>query len=172
MITRMTRVQNAAILLGVGLGALLNNVLLHQILQWHALLSSRVPPESLEAARKNLEAGGWFNLVAVGVCFAAAWLLVRAIRDSGRVPSRLGFIAHALLGWGVFNFIEGVVYHHVLELHHVHDLPALDPLYDWIYLLGSGLGFIILYLALRDSRPPDPPFGERRSGHDRRAAQA
>jgi uncharacterized membrane protein len=170
--TRMARVQNAAILLGVGLGALLNNVVLHQVLQWHNMLSARVPPASLEAVRKNLEAAGWFNLVAVGVCFAAAWLLVRAVRDSGRVPSRLGFISYVLLGWGAFNLVEGLVYHHVLGLHHVRDLPALDPLYDWLYLLGSGLGFILLSFALRDPRPPVPPFGERRSGHDRRAAQA
>jgi uncharacterized membrane protein len=168
--TRMARVQNAAILLGIGLGALLNNVLLQQILQWHGMLSSRVPLASLEAVHKNLEAAGWFNLVAVGVCFGAAWMLVRAIRDSGRVPSRLGFVSYVLLGWGVFNLIEGVVYHHVLELHHVHDQPALDPLYDWLYLLGSGVGFIVLSLALRDPLPPELPFGERRSGHDRRAA--
>jgi uncharacterized membrane protein len=168
--TRMARVQNAAILLGIGLGALLNNVLLQQILQWHGMLSSRVPLASLEAVHKNLEAAGWFNLVAVGVCFAAAWMLVRAIRDSGRVPSRVGFVSYVLLGWGVFNLIEGVVYHHVLELHHVHDQPALDPLYDWLYLLGSGVGFIVLSLALRDPRAPELPFGERRSGHDRRAA--
>lgn len=166
----MARVQNAAILLGIGLGALLNNVVLQQILQWHGMLSSRLPLASLEAMHKNLEAAGWFNLVAVGVCFAAAWMLVRAIRDSGRVPSRVGFVSHVLLGWGVFNLIEGLVYHHVLELHHVHDRPALDPLYDWLYLLGSGVGFIILSLALRDPRPPELPFGERRSGHDRRAA--
>lgn len=166
----MARVQNAAILLGIGLGALLNNVLLQQILQWHSMLSTRVPLASLDAVHKNLEAAGWFNLVALGVCFGAAWMLVRAIRDSGRVPSRLGFVSYLLLGWGVFNLIEGVVYHHVLELHHVHDQPALDPLYDWLYLLGSGVGFIVLSFALRDPRPPALPLGERRSGHERRAA--
>ena len=172
MTTRMARVQNAAILLGAGLGGLFNNVLLQQILQWHGMLSSRVPLESLEAARKNLQAAGWVNVVAVAVCFCAAWLLLRALRDSGRVPSPLGFVSHVLLGWGVFNIVEGVVYHHVLELHHVHDMPALEPLYDWLYLLGSGLGLILLYLVLRDPRPPELPFGERRSGHDRRAADA
>lgn len=168
----MARVQNAAILLGAGLGGLLNNVLLQQILQWHGMLSSRVPLESLEAARKNLEASGWVNLVAVAVCFCAVWLLLRAVFDSGRVPSPRGFLSYALLGWGVFNLVEGLVYHHLLELHHVHDVPALEPLYDWLYLLGSGLGFILLYLVLRDPKPRELPFGERRSGHDRRAARA
>ena len=168
----MARVQNAAILVGIGLGALLNNVLLTQVLQWHGMLSFRVPLQSLDAVHKNLEAAGWMNLVAIGVCFGAVWLLVRAVRDSGRVPSRLGFVSYVLLGWGAFNLVEGLVYHHVLELHHVHDLPALDPLYDWLYLLGSGLGFIIMSLALRDPRPAELPYGERRSGHDRRAASA
>jgi uncharacterized membrane protein len=168
----MARVQNAAILLGAGVGGLFKNVLLQQVLQWHGMLSARLPPESLEAARKNLEAAGWANLAAVAVCCCAVWLLVRALRDSGRVPSPRGFASHVLLGWGAFNLVEGVVFHHVLELHHVHDLPALEPLYDWLYLLGGGLGFILLYLVLRDPRPAGLPFGERRSGHDRRAAQA
>lgn len=172
MITRMARVQNAATLLGAGLGGLFNNVLLQQILQWHGMLSARLPLDSLEAARKNLEASGWFNLVAVAVCFCAVWLLLRAVFDSGRVPSTRGFFSYMLLGWGLFSLVEGLVYHHVLELHHVHDVPVLDPLYDWLYLLGNGLGFILLYFVLRDPRPPELPFGERRSGHDRRAARA
>jgi uncharacterized membrane protein len=172
MTTRMTRVRNAAILLGVGLGGLLNSVVLHQIVQWHGLLSWQLPLGTLEATRRNLEASGWFNLVALGVSFGAAWMLMHAIRDSGRVPSPRAFLGDVLLGWGTFNVVEGLVYHHVLELHHVHDYPAHDPLYDWLYLLGTGIGFILLSFVLRDPRPPELPYGERRSGHDRRSAHA
>jgi hypothetical protein len=58
----------------------------------------------------------------------------------------------------------------VLELHHVHDLPAHDPLYDWLFLIGGGIGFILLGLALRERRPSPPvPLGERRSGLERRS---
>ena len=48
-----------------------------------------------------------------------------------------------LLGWGSFNLLEGIVDHHVLNLHHVRDLPEHVPVYDWLFLAIGGVGFII-----------------------------
>jgi len=31
------------------------------------------------------------------------------------------------VGWGVFNIVEGVIDHHLLGIHHVHDGP------DWLW---------------------------------------
>jgi uncharacterized membrane protein len=49
-----------------------------------------------------------------------------------------------LVGWGVFNLVEGLIDHHLLDLHHVRDLPAHVPLYDWVFLLAGGIGFVLL----------------------------
>jgi hypothetical protein len=35
-----------------------------------------------------------------------------------------------------------------LGLHHVRDLPVHVPLYDWLFLLIGGVGFILLGWAL------------------------
>ena len=67
-------------------------------------------------------------------------------------------------GWGAFNLVEGIINHHVLELHHVRDLPAHVPLYDWLFLLFGGVGLILAGLLLRDGLGRPGPLGvERRS---------
>jgi uncharacterized membrane protein len=59
-----TKVLGPGLLLGVGLGAFVDGIVLHQLLRWHHLLSSR-PNVSLRA-----------NLIADGVFHAGAWLAV------------------------------------------------------------------------------------------------
>jgi uncharacterized membrane protein len=166
---RYERARNAALLLGVGLGGFLDGITLHQIAHWHQMLSAVVPPESVEAMKRNMVADGWFHMATWLFTAAGVALLWSAARGAGRLPSTRTFCAFVLLGWGFFNLVEGTVNHHVLELHHVRDLPAHDPLYDWLFLLGGGAGLILLGLALREGRRPPLPLGERRSGIERRS---
>ena len=49
-----------------------------------------------------------------------------------------------LVGWGSFNLVEGLVDHHVLDLHHVRDLPAHVPAYDWTFLLLGGIALVVV----------------------------
>jgi len=52
----------------------------------------------------------------------------------------------------------------------VRDLPAHLPLYDWLFLIVGGVGFILAGLALRDGLGRPAPLGEeRRSGFERRS---
>ena len=62
---------------------------------------------------------------------------------SAKLPPVQAFTGQLLLGWGGFNLVEGVIDHHVLELHHVRDLPLHMPVYDWVFLIVGGLGFIV-----------------------------
>jgi uncharacterized membrane protein len=167
---RYKRARNAALLLGAGLGGFLDGIALHQIAHWHQMLSTRVPPATLEAMKQNMAADGWFHLAAWLVTLASVFLLRSAVRGAGPMPSARGFTGYLLIGWGAFNVVEGIVDHHLLELHHVRDLPAHLPAYDWIFLALS-LGLIVLGLALRERLPlPAGVESERRSGADRRAA--
>ena len=167
---RYERARNAAFLLGVGLGGFLDGIILHQIAHWHQMLSAVVPPDSVEAMKRNMVADGWFHMGTWFFTAAGVALLWSAAHGAGRLPSTRTFCAYLLLGWGAFNLLEGTINHHVLELHHVHDLPAHDPLYDWLFLIGGGIGFILLGLALRERRlSPPVPLGERRSGMERRS---
>lgn len=167
---RYQKARNAALLLGVGMGGFLDGIVLHQIAQWHQMLSAAVPPETMEAMKRNMAADGWFHLATWTVTLAGLLVLWSAVRGAGRLPSTRSFCGYLLVGWGAFNLVEGIVDHHVLELHHVRDLPLHVPLYDWVFLLLGGVGFILAGLAMLDGLGRPAPLGaERRSGLDRRS---
>jgi uncharacterized membrane protein len=137
--------------LGAGLGAFADGIFLHQILHWHNMGSSVVPPDTREALMRNMVWDGWFHAAAlvatiVGVCMLHARALRRA-----PVPPRSAFSGQLLFGWGAFNLVEGIVDHHLLELHHVRDLPVHLPAWDWGFLAVGGVGFLVVgaWLALR-----------------------
>jgi uncharacterized membrane protein len=107
-----------AILLGIGLGGFFDGIVLHQILQWHHLVSSPVAPDTVA----NLE----LNTLADGLFHAATWLVtvvgVVALWRAAQLqplPAAQYVLGGFLVGWGAFNLVEGIVDHHLLNLHHV-----------------------------------------------------
>jgi uncharacterized membrane protein len=79
---------------------------------------------------------------------------------AGRSPRRLlVLIGQMILGWGLFNLVEGVIDHHLLNIHHVRDMPLHVPAYDWIFLAVGGVGFSVLglLLARRTRESGSPP---------------
>lgn len=144
--------RRAGIVLGIGLGGFVDGILLHQIVHWHNMGSAVVPPTTLEAMRLNMRWDGLFH-AAVWVCtLIGVYLLLGDARKGVPLPSPLRFTGLMLLGWGLFNLVEGIVDHHLLGLHHVRDLPVHVPLYDRLFLGIGGLGFILLGRALARRR--------------------
>lgn len=136
------RLLAAGLLLGIGLGGMLDGIVLHQILQWHNMLSSRVPPVTLEAMHLNMMADGVFHIATWLVTVVGLVKLVAGLRRSDTAYSSAGLAGAWLLGWGLFNVVEGVVDHLLLGLHHVieaHDNPWPADL--------AFLGFGVLLLA-------------------------
>ena len=167
--TRASKVTAAGILLGIGLGGFVDGIVLHQIVQWHQMLSAVLPPDSMEAMKRNMAADGWFHAAVWVATFAGVLVLWQAARGPGQLPPTRSLLGNMLLGWGAFNFVEGIIDHHVLELHHVRDLPQHVPAYDWTFLLVGGVGFMLAGLALRAGRRSAAAYGaERRSGRERR----
>jgi uncharacterized membrane protein len=149
---RLPVAKGAGIILGLGLGGFVDGILLHQILHWHNMGSALVPPTTLEAMAANMRWDGFFH--------AAVWLLTtigayRLLADGRRgapLPDAKEFTGLLILGWGLFNLVEGIIDHHVLGLHHVRDLPSHVPLYDWLFLAIGGVGFILLgWMMARDT---------------------
>ncbi len=148
--------RTAAIVLGLGLGGFVDGILLHQIAHWHNMGSAVLPPTTLDALRVNMR---WDGLFHAGVWLATVVGVYRLLADARRgvpLPSPRAFTWLMVAGWGLFNLVEGLVDHHLLGLHHVRDLPAHVPLYDWLFLLIGGLGFLLLGWTLgRRDRPGD-----------------
>lgn len=150
---------SAGILFGLGLGGFFDGIVLHQVLQWHHMLTSAgYPADSVS----NLE----INTLADGVFHASTYLFVllglvilwrTAHRTHVRWSGKL-LAGTMLMGFGLFNLVEGVIDHHVLGIHHVNETV---PRGQWIYW---DLGFLIWgavmliggWLLLRKGRQETP----------------
>lgn len=138
------RTRTAGLLLGVGLGGFVDGIALHQIAQWHNMLSAKVPPTTMKAMTLNMTADGWFHAVVFTLTLAGVLTLYRAAREGASFPPLRWFFGLLVGGWGAFNLVEGSINHHLLQLHHVRDVPVHVPAYDFAFLLIGGLGFIAL----------------------------
>src|SRR3954452_21262331 len=99
----------AGIFLGVGLGRFFDGIILHQVLQWHHMVSARYPPDSVANLRANTLGDGLFHAatyVCVVIGLAVVWRA--ASRPHRRWPNRL-LAGTLLLGFGGFNLVEGVI---------------------------------------------------------------
>jgi uncharacterized membrane protein len=126
------------------LGGFVDGFLLHQILHWHNMGSAKVPPVTLEAIERNMRWDGMFHAVAWVLTLAGVYLLARDGRRGLTLPDPKTLTGQLILGWGIFNLVEGLMDHVILGIHHVRDLPVYVPAYDWAFLLVGGLGFMLL----------------------------
>jgi uncharacterized membrane protein len=143
------------IVLGLGLGGFVDGIVLHQILQWHNMLSgterwSRTTIENMEA---NMLADGLFHAATWVLVAAGLWLLWRALR-AGATGDGVELVGWMLAGWGVFNVVEGIVDHLVLGIHHVRE-GGSELTWD-LGFLAFGLALIVTGRLLVRSRQPGP----------------
>src|SRR5215207_9190778 len=129
-------VKTPSVLLGIGLGGFVDGIVLHQMLQWHHLLSDAGEPMTTVAGLEaNTLADGFFH-TATWLCVAVgSWLMFRAWQERRLAPSWPVQVGLLLVGWGAFNVVEGLVDHQLLGIHHVRD--------D----LGGPLGWDLAFLA-------------------------
>ncbi len=133
----------AAGVLGMGLGGFIDGIVLHQILQWHEMLSNKLPPANLVNKSVNMFWDGIFHLFCLLVVFAGLLLLWKAGRRKDADLSKKLLAGGLLGGWGLFNIIEGILDHHVLKLHNVRELTENVAAWNWGFLGFS----VVLLLA-------------------------
>ena len=136
-------VRTPLFLFGVGLGGFVDGIVLHQVLQWHHMISDNesTPPTTIAGLEANTLADGLFHVFAFIVVLVALALLFRQQRrEPVAVPPRTTIVGWLLIGWASFNIVEGLVDHHLLQIHHVRD-DVSSPL-PW------DLGFLVFSLVL------------------------
>jgi uncharacterized membrane protein len=128
----------AGIWLGLGLGGFFDGIVLHQILQWHHLLTSAgYPPTDVHNLEVNTLWDGVFHagtylFVAIGLA-----ILWRAARKPHAPWSNKMLAGTILIGFGIFNLVEGIIDHHLLGIHHVNETVPRDQWLAW------DLGFLV-----------------------------
>jgi uncharacterized membrane protein len=129
----------APFVVGVGLGGFFDGIVLHQILQWHHLVSSKVPTDTLAGLQANTFADGLFHQAMWLVTLVGVFLLYAQLVGPNR-PGMRTLIGGMLIGFGVFNVIDEIVFHVLLELHHIR--PGPDYL---LYDLGyTAIGVVMI----------------------------
>ncbi|TCZ59855.1 DUF2243 domain-containing protein [Roseicella aquatilis] len=128
----------AAGLLGFAMGGFLDGILLHQILQWHHLLSGWIPGGTVGLDRLHVWWDGLFHaahylILALGL--ALLWA------RPGVVPA--GWFA---IGFGAWHVLDAVVIHWALGLHRIRQDSPQPLLWDLLFFaLGlaiSALGWV------------------------------
>jgi uncharacterized membrane protein len=143
----------AGIFLGIGLGGFFDGILLHQILQTHSMLSATVPKTSLANIEINMFWDGLFHALTWTMTVIGVALFWKAGTRRNASWSGKAFVGALFLGWGLFNFVEGLVDHHILNIHHVVERLGRS-VYDYAFL-AWGLIFIIGgWLAIRSASQP------------------
>jgi uncharacterized membrane protein len=113
--------KTAGLLYGLGLGGFVDGIVLHQILQWHHLISHVEEPTDLSALELNTLADGFFHVATWGLVLAASILTLVSWRQGRLAPNWSFHFGLVLAGWGIFNVVEGLIDHQLLQVHHVRD---------------------------------------------------
>jgi len=134
----------AGILFGLGLGGFFDGIVLHQLLQWHHMLSSWYPINSIDNLALNTFWDGVFHSATYLFVIVGLFILWRTARRTHLLWSSKLLIGSVLIGFGAFNLVEGLVNHHLLGLHHVNETVARRY---WVYLAFLAWGAAMLAIG-------------------------
>lgn len=139
------------LVLGFGFGGLVDGILLHQVLQWHNLITQVEPNHTLEGLQRNLFWDGVFHATTAALTAFGLLLLWHPRGTTGPLvrPMR-SLIGLVLLGWGAFHVVDELAFHLLLGVHNIREGVDEPGLYNWSFF---AIGIVIAavgWLLLRD----------------------
>ena len=138
------RLLCAGLVLGIGLGGFADGIVLHQLLQWHEMLSAKIPPTDYVGKSINMFWDGAFHSFCFAVVLIGITMLWLAAASPEVVKSGRVLIGSMLAGWGIFNIVEGLINHHWLKLHNVIEYSIDHYRGNLLFLIFS---LLILFLG-------------------------
>ncbi|PSB08218.1 DUF2243 domain-containing protein [Pleurocapsa sp. CCALA 161] len=139
----------AAILLGLGQAGFFDGIVFHQLLQWHHMFTNIESTDTVSGLELNTLGDGLFHLVDWLLTLAGLVLLWLTVsRDEVELSTSV-FIGAFCMGAGMFNVVEGILSHHVLQIHHVK--PGTHQLAYDLGFIGAGILSIAIGWFVLDS---------------------
>ncbi|WAP51558.1 DUF2243 domain-containing protein [Arthrobacter sp. ATA002] len=135
----------SGVLVGIGIAAFVDEVIFHQLLQWHHFYDKSTTAAGL-FSDGLFHAFGWFAVVA------GLFLFADLRRRSMLLPAR--WAGAILLGTGAFQLYDGTVQHKLMGLHQIrYDVPLLP--YDLLWNASAALmilaGAVLLHRTRHDT---------------------
>jgi len=156
MARRATRFDWSGYLIGFALGGFFDGILLHQILQWHHLLSTI----NGDDIRFQVAADGYFHAAMYVVAGMGLWLLWSAQRRREAYTGRR-LLGGILVGFGLWHALDAVLSHWLLGIHRIRMDSDVPVVWDLAWLGIFGLIPLAIGLLLQE-RDNNGSGGERR----------
>lgn len=87
--------------------------------------------DTVQGLKDNTVADGFFHVATWGILAVGIMVTINAWQRRKLAPPWRSHVGMALVGWGVFHMVEGVIDHQILGIRHVRD--------D----LGGPIGFLV-----------------------------
>lgn len=138
----------AGFLLGFALGGFFDGILLHQILQWHHLLSG-LQGERFVDIRVQILADGGFHALMYVLAIVGLWLLWKTRRQCTEPGAGRALLAMAMIGFGVWHVADSIISHWLMGIHRIR-MDSSNPLmWDLIWLFAFGVVPLLVGLWLK-----------------------
>lgn len=129
------------LLYGIGFGGFVDGIVLHQILQWHHMVSDvdDYPTTTIAGLEANTLADGFFHVATWAFLLVASLMAISTWQQGRLAPNWRFHLGLLVAGWGLFNVVEGLVNHQILGVHHVRDDLGAPLSWDIGFLVFGGL---------------------------------
>lgn len=145
----------AGVVMGIGIGGFIDGILFHQVLQLHAMVSNRLATDTVVGKAVNMFWDGIFHALTLTAVIIGFALLLRLLKRKNINPSSRLAVGGAIGGWGIFNFVEGIIHHHIIKLHNVNEFALNPDIWNYSFL-ASGLIFMAIGYAFIYNRQHYP----------------
>jgi uncharacterized membrane protein len=157
-----SRFRWSGYLLGFALGGFFDGILLHQILQWHHLLSG-LEGEAFRDLRVQILADGVFHALMYVVAAIGLALLWRARQEFAAAGADRLLFANVLIGFGVWHIVDGILSHWILGIHRIRMDTASPHFWDLLWFVVFGIIPLLIGWLIRRN-PPMRGLGGRVAG--------
>ncbi|WP_324099374.1 DUF2243 domain-containing protein [Bordetella hinzii] len=155
------RLRRASGWLGFAMGGFFDGILLHQILQWHHLLSA-LRTGVLADLRMQVAVDGLFHALMYAVAAVGLWMLYRARRGDAAIrPPWPAF----WMGFGVWHIVDALFSHWITGIHRIRMDSGMPLFWDVLWLAVFGL--LPFFLGWRGRGGSQPVSAARRQRHHR-----
>ena len=155
----------ASIPLGIGLIGGIDEIVFHQLLQWHNLYVDA-------SERWRIFSDGLLHTFTLAMLFFGAYRLWQERQTFSSIVSSKSFWAGVLLGGGGFQLWDGVVDHKLLRLHPVREDAGTILVYDIAWIASALVMLAIGWAIWRSIEPARGIEEPARTGRPRNRSKA